>query len=299
MIDKLSFFEFIYDRHLIYHKKEVLKEPKPWTTDPIFQKFKSCNVYRELDRGSKYIIKKIINTDLNDTIKFLNIVAYRFFNLDQTFDGRVFNYILIPHNFNVESLVKELDEKSKVKPSIWNDAYLILPAIWNKELSNRKHVQVLYMLDWLAERVHLFLEDFKSKQTPEEQILKLREIPLVGPFIAGQIMLDLGYAKISKFGNNDWVTCGPGAYAGLEIIFKDIVNKNNAEDLIKYLASIQSEIFEHLEEQENKNWLEINYKNSYFNSDYLSFMDIQSCLCEFRKHYNLSNGKGKNRYFYG
>ena len=67
------FFEFIYDRQLIWYKKEVLLLPPPWTDDPVLGKYKFCNVYRELDRGSKYLIKTVIsNPLLSPEVKFFN-----------------------------------------------------------------------------------------------------------------------------------------------------------------------------------------------------------------------------------
>jgi len=294
----LKFFEFIYDRQLIYYKKEVLKQPSPWSDDKVFQLYKSCNVYRELDRGSKYIINTICKTGLSDDTKLFNIIAYRFFNLDQTFDGRVFNTILFHRGFNFERLDAELTEKSKTQ-SIWNNTYLVLPAIWDKNIPNRKHTQVLWMLKWLSERMDEFLWDFKSKKTAEDQILKLREIPLVGPFLAGQIMLDLGYAKVTKFSSNDWCTIGPGSWKGLKIIFgEDSINDSNWLNRIKYLAMIQFEMFSFLKDVKRKDWWAINNKDPFFKSDFLSLMDIQNSLCEFRKYHYLSQGKGKKRYYH-
>lgn len=47
-----EFFAWINERHQIYHKRFVLKKPKPWTEDEIMLTYKFTNVFRELDRGT-------------------------------------------------------------------------------------------------------------------------------------------------------------------------------------------------------------------------------------------------------
>jgi hypothetical protein len=294
----LDFFEFIYDRHLIYFKKEILKESSPWTEDYVLKTYKSCCVYRELDRGSKYIINKICNSSYTDETKLFNIVAYRFFNLDQTFDGRVFDTILDPWFFDFKKYEEILNNKVKEKLGIWNNAYIIASSRINKNIEPIKHLQVLSVLESLSKNIEQFVADFKSKSTAEEQILKIQEIPMVGPFLAGQIMLDLGYAGVTKFGNNDWVVVGPGAWHGLVIIFgEENITDKNCKEKVKYLALLQEEMFSYLKDIKGKDWWKIKYPTPYFKSDYLSLMDYQNSLCEYRKYYKLTRGLGKKRYY--
>src|SRR5688500_5458146 len=47
-----QFFGWINERHMIYLKRFVLKEPKPWTQDKILREYKFTNAFRELDRGT-------------------------------------------------------------------------------------------------------------------------------------------------------------------------------------------------------------------------------------------------------
>ena len=45
---------FMQARHAIYLKRKM-NLPKPWTSDPILQDYRFCNVYRELDRETMWI----------------------------------------------------------------------------------------------------------------------------------------------------------------------------------------------------------------------------------------------------
>ena len=42
------------EREQIRLRKEVQKNPPPWTNDPILQQFKFCQVFREDDRTTRW-----------------------------------------------------------------------------------------------------------------------------------------------------------------------------------------------------------------------------------------------------
>lgn len=300
----LSFYEFIYDRHLIWHKRNVLKQPAPWTDDPVLSQFKSCNVYRFLDKGSQYPWNRFLSkTNLLDEEKFFNTYVYRIFNLYNLFDGVLWDDILYPYSFNFKQEEARLDAIKAAGKTMYSDAYTITQTIWNKEYGKPgKHIQVLLGMQWLAERIETVLADFKACPGPMEQIESLREIPMVGPFLAGQMHLDLGYCGISKFTNNDWLVVGPGAKAGLEIIWDKTDLKYDEQVACTKKLALQQEVwFRELKEVTGKDWKSIAYSD--LNWPYLSLMDIQNSLCEFRKYWNINKAlkdksfKCKLRYY--
>lgn len=78
-MDKMTaaFFEFVFDRQAVWHKRTALGLPAPWTDDNILQNFRFCNVYRELDGGT-IAIDKYLAQPLPAEQKLFNIIAYRF-----------------------------------------------------------------------------------------------------------------------------------------------------------------------------------------------------------------------------
>jgi 5-hmdU DNA kinase, helical domain len=50
-------WEFAKKRHLIYLRREAGDAPETWTDDPILQRFRFCNVYRELDTVTAWLHK--------------------------------------------------------------------------------------------------------------------------------------------------------------------------------------------------------------------------------------------------
>jgi hypothetical protein len=146
MTDLIPLYEFIYDRQKIWHDRFVLMRPFPWSTDRIFQSFKFCNVYRELDSGTIAISKRLISMDIPPEEKLLNIIAYRIFNKRDTFE-RLFDNLLRVKDFDFKALEKRLDN---IDGPIFSDAYLISSHPVDENCRPRdKHAQALIMLERL------------------------------------------------------------------------------------------------------------------------------------------------------
>lgn len=293
----LEFFEFIYDRQLVYYNKEVLKSQPPWTADPHLSKYNFCNVYRELDKGTKYLIN-ITNKITNEEKLFFNIVIYRIFNIIGLFET-VFDGYQDPNNFDFKKAESLLDEAVK-RQSIFNTAYIVtqMPYPHKNYRRGTKHPQFLMTIEWLANEIvnNQFMAGFKV-QTPELTMEKLQSIPLVGPFLAGQIMVDLTYTDIVPWNGCSFCIIGPGAKTGIVQILGHEPDYKGLWNFCEHLFMYQPEYFRMMFEKTGKNWKEIAYKDSLNGYPFLSFMDIQHDLCEFRKYNQWSTGQGKRKYY--
>lgn len=285
------FFQFIYRRHLIWYKRFVLKQDYPWTDDPILQQFKFINMYRELDKCTLYILNKLKDIHNRKTL-LLNIIFYRFFNRSQLYEELDIEPFFEISQQLKDNLIETLTALQKKKP-IFNDAYLICSG--GKGV---KHVNILNSLAALS--VDRLIIEIDCSQTPEESHTVLAAIPLIGPFLACEIWTDLVYFNFFKQGwnDNDFVNIGPGAKWGLEILYGELLKhqlKNKLYHLYQLQGSILSTVPKHLGEK--LSWKEIAYKQAYSSYPFLSITNIEGALCEFRKYWNLSHGKGKRRYF--
>ena len=74
-----EFFSFIYERQRIWYRRFVRKDAFPWTKDTILQTYKFINMYRELDRCTQYIVKKLSAVQ-DRRMLLLNVIFYRFFH---------------------------------------------------------------------------------------------------------------------------------------------------------------------------------------------------------------------------
>jgi len=283
----LKFFEFIYDRHMMWYKRTILKEPHPWSNDPILNDYKSCNVYRELDKGTVYIIDELKdNKDWNNVL--FNLVFYRFFNkygfFENILDGTLADY----KSFDLLYYEHLLDYRIIEKTSLFNSAYLVCQVPVNPDYrKSDKHIQVLFSLLDLRDRIQAgYIAKLYACETAYDTFAKIKELKLVGGFLAMQLYADLSYLKLISFTENDYVEIGPGAIDSLEFMFGN-TKYSKQLDRCKDLRDMQPEMFEELYKTTGKNWKSIAYTGPTSNAPYLSLMNLQNSMCEWRKYRNL------------
>ena len=76
------FWYWIYERQNIWYKRFMKKSSAPWTKDPILNDYKFTNVYRELDRVSKWVQDNIIfRDDWNKLQRLFCLISFKLFNI--------------------------------------------------------------------------------------------------------------------------------------------------------------------------------------------------------------------------
>ena len=299
-MDKMTaaFFECVCDRQAGWHKRTALGLPAPWTDDNILQNFRFCNVYRELDGGT-IAIGKYLAQPLPAEQKLFNIIAYRFFNRRDTIEN-LFGGLLSEQNFDFKTLEKRFDAKKK-EENIFSNAYLITAHAYNRNYRPQdKHVQILLMLNDLRFKLKNIIKTLRESAPQEGLRIIAEAVPMAGPFLAGQILLDATYAKnIVPYTANDFLIVGPGAHWGLNIICGRALNKKEADAECRKLWQMQPQAFAELKQTTDKDWNEVRWQNeSYCGGKYLCLHDVQNSLCEFRKYWRLKQGENaKRRYF--
>ena len=298
----LKFFEFIYDRQLIWYKKEKLKLPAPWTDDPILSTYKFCNMYRELDRGTQYILKMISDPSISLENKIFNIYCYRFFNKDKLFEEFFDGYLNV-ETFDFSKYETLLDSKLNSGLKIYSDAYTTCQIPFNENYrKSNKHIQVLLKLKHLRNLIlyENFIGRFLAGKSPMEQISVLQEIKTVGDFLAGQIYLDITYTKAIPFSGDDFIIIGPGCAEGIQLLYPELPKKKYSE-FMHHLRNHENYYFNELKLKTNKDWHQIKYTSLYQKTDNISLMNYQHSCCEYRKYLNLMNPNrnGRKRYYRG
>ena len=299
-MDKMTaaFFEFVFDRQSVWHNRTALGLPAPWTDDKILQNFRFCNVYRELDGGT-IAISKYLTQPLPAEQKLFNIIAYRFFNRRDTIEN-LFGGLLSEQNFDLKALEKRFDAK-KEEGNIFSNAYLITAHAYNPDYRPQdKHAQILLVLNDLRFKLKDIIKNLRESAPQEGIKIVTDAVPMAGPFLAGQILLDATYAQnIVPYTANDFLIVGPGAHWGLNIICGRTLNKKEVDAECRKLWQMQPQAFAELKQTTGKDWNEVRWQNeSYCGGKYLCLHDVQNSLCEFRKYWRLKQGENaKRRYF--
>lgn len=275
------FFAFVFERQRMWHRRFVLKQPAPWTDDPILSTYKFCNMYRELDACTVYLLDKIRETTDRRT-QLLNIIFFRFFNLRDLYEALGVHLL---QRVNTLELLPRFDVMKKRGP-IFNNAYIISPG----QSREPKHVTILRNLEDLD--VEALMSRLDQAETPEVAHASLCRIPLVGSFLAGEIWTDLTYIKFFPQGwtDDDFVAIGPGAKWGLEILSGRRLSRREEQENLRYVHTAQQEFL-------SGAWFQVAYREAFSGVPFLSLTNVEGALCEFRKYVNLSQGKGRRRYY--
>lgn len=265
------YWYFAYERQNIFFKK-LNGEQQPWTNDEILQKYKFCNSYRVNDRVSQYLLKNVIYNNKNyskEDILF-RIVLFKLFNKESTWELLISNLNdIVLKNFDVKKYSNILNEARKKGIKIYNDAYI---SCANKAFGyNLKHENHLALLNKM-----FIIDKMQSKilncQTMEEAFHILKSYPLIGNFMAYQLITDINYSDIVSWQENEFTIAGPGSIRGINKCFID-KGKNNYEGIIKYMYKNQDKEFKRL-----------NLEFKYLGNRPLQLIDCQNLFCELDKY---------------
>lgn len=290
-----GFFNFIYQRQAIYRLKNIIKLNPPWSDDSVFQKYKFCNVYRELDICSIHLIDKIINNpSLSLENKIFNILLYRRFNTPDFFDI----YGIQPTiGFKTDELINKMDAHKLKDNNLFNSAYIISQASFiSSYRKSDKHVQQILLMNNILNKFdkfqfHLLEEGGCSIEELVNALIE--EMPLTGGFLAYQYAIDMSYLPELKscFTDfNSWCDVGPGALLTIDNLFGKQKNKNEYMKKCIELYKMQKDYLK-------EDWNRIAYDSPYNPNPELSLNNIENCCCEYRKYINLSHGIGRKRYY--
>lgn len=326
---KQLFFDTMFERQLIWYKRFMLKQERPWTDNEIFRNFKFTNVYRELDKNSQWLIKNII---MDDSLSLKNLIwkmmFFRIFNNPETFtfdpsgkavQGDLFkpNVKLIPSSRWKNGIpdYEEYDENEfcdfiaglrAVKQNPFTTAYLINSGGAGKQGVSRDYTYTRVVIPTLHAKMDEIMDVVKNAESPEDIIKCLNSIPMVANFISHEFYQDFTYIPrytnrtFMKFDQNDYTNVGPGASVGIRLIYPNLKGREQKEgiyrlrdeaaDMLLSIAKKRNmETFPYLYWNKKRNCYEIKKKCN------ITLHQIEMWLCEFQKYFKMIVGSGKQR----
>lgn len=244
------------------------------TGDEVMDSYHFCNIKREWDKVSKYIIDKCINnTDLSVEDKIKNIFLARIYNRVETLEGIGYpkkKYDLVeddliykqnPHAYRVQKFITRLAKDYKYGGSVW---------------------EVANYLDEIFAESYNYRWDKSFEITFKNfcEILKLKETS----FICYQCALDMDYLFHYKDIDN-FVVLGPGAIRGLNMIyFSDKFEGVEGITKVEYLDKVPGANYYELLKRLHSEVKDI------IPGAYLTLNDVEFNLCEYCKYYSLASG---------
>lgn len=221
---------------------------RPWTTDPILQVYKFCNVFRASDRVSQYMIRDVAygtDPDTDDRDRVFQITAFRTFSNIATWETLTQELGGAPRLDHLRSgaFGKALDRTKARNGGLYTGAFILCAnKAFGFDEKHRNHVALFR---------HMFLEHACAERVLQAPSLRsvvelLQGFPLMGPFMAYQTAIDLNYSELLDFHENDYTQAGPGALRGLKKAFVDLGDFTPA-DTILWMTDRQEEEFRRLD----------------------------------------------------
>ena len=297
------FFRFMYNRHMIWHRRFVEKLPKKeWTNDAILKETKYTNIYRELDRGTIWYLDNVAskyNPCEENSFRDLlwKTCIYRLCNRVETFEEVGFpDFDTYDNTILNNEFWSKLNKIALRNQPVMTSAHLSCPTRGG-----------LSKVEGFIEAVHSLYSNLNMlcNKIPQAQSLPtvfslLQVVHCVGVFTAYEIICDLMYTRsigtdfvsgdktvFKPFKEDDWANVGPGAKEGIRLLFPSTKGKH----------SIYNRMVE-LRDKQNTYWDEFDLDFIYyekFTKGHLSLRSIEHSLCEFSKYWLQKHGLGKKR----
>ena len=112
----------------------------------------------------------------------------------------------------------------------------------------------------------------KACKTMKEAFDIIKSYPLIGNFMAYQLVTDINYSEVVDWREDEFTVAGPGSLRGIKKCFIDIGDMSN-EDIIRYMYEHQDEEFKRL----NLDFKRIGDRP-------LQLIDCQNIFCELDKY---------------
>lgn len=224
-----TFFATARERYQIYLRRAGLMENVcplgTFTTDPIFGKYRFCNLFRELDKTTVWFRDNLRQPLRNDPAKVLfATVAFRWFNRIET--GEKIKHLILEgdrswHPDAARQILKD------AKPVV-TGAYIIKTPNGMNKLDG-----VLWCIEQIRKDID-HLAGALDHTPPEERTLEgvwetLRQYPYLGDFMSYECVTDLRHTcwldKASDI--STWANPGPGCTRGLGWVVSGDMEKYN------------------------------------------------------------------------
>jgi hypothetical protein len=313
-IDVRPCFQFINERHAIWHRKqwsehgvslppgvESLAPSPDLTTDPHLKAYRFCNVFRELDRVTIWIRKNIREPFADHPNLWIMLAIARTINWPDTLKWIIQSPGAWPldDSWDPYNLFAALESYRLLGHKVYTGAYMIRAesnpkAYWFKWPKSRYIAEIVIGRLWEDRR------DWEKLLAPHAMSPNTRHIPTIrttwgkfqqpryigwGPFMAYQVVVDLRWTRYLQNASDidSWASLGPGSRRGLNRLAGRPLNYPLRQDQglmeMRFIHSVQD----------------------YFRAPWVSTIglsDIQSVLCETDKYLRIKLGEGRPRSTY-
>lgn len=286
------FWNFVHERHSVYHRRFILRLPREqWTDDPVLQRFKFTNIYRELDPGTIYAVDEILSRDdSRREDRVFNLMLYRLMCSIPTYEGFGFRSL---DEWTEKDFDDYLCDRYNAGGPVFGNAYLVSP--YSSMGSTFKFRNVARLFGHIHQGFAEFFQRLDTAPTMEKAWKVISGLYGFGPFLAYQVLVDLTYplprtkyrSAIIPLDQNEWARLGPGALRGYARVAPYDYSPQSLHGL-RWLHQNQRSEFKRL-------GLDFPFRLSPSGEVELSLPNLQNAFCEFHKFRSIQDGTGKTQ----
>jgi hypothetical protein len=214
-----AYWELAAKRQHIFERR-LAGDPAPWTDDPILARYKFTNPWRASDRVSQFLIRDVIYgaPDLEAEDLITRIVLFRLFSRPATWRALEQQLGPIRAATALGGKIGDVLEDLRSAGPIYTNAFILCATkAYGHE---RKHLNHLALVRDMLGPGRL-VPDVEKARTLQEVYTALVRFPLIGPFMAYQLAIDLNYSPLLDFSEDEFTVPGPGAERGIRKVFPD------------------------------------------------------------------------------
>lgn len=267
--DRLLYW--IKERESIRRKRTLDLEP-PWTTDPILQSYRFCNVRRMDDRVSRWLWTHWYRPYRDHPNMVLACTLARQLNNPEALEAVGF-----PERWEPERVQRLLEKRAEQGLKNYSAAYMITGRYGTRDRARetKPYQTVWRVCQPIADDPPVI--DSSSMRATWETLLGRSGF---SSFIAGQVVADLRWALRGYWADRrDWAPLGPGSQRGLDRLRGQPLRpytplRDQEEEFSEFLAWVRAAVDRNL-------------------CSRLEAIDYQNCLCEWDKYERALWGQGR------
>lgn len=281
------FFVFINERHSVFLRR-ARGEAWPWTTNPILQRYRFCNIFRELDKVTVWIRENWREPYADHPNLWFAMAMARQINWPDTLAE-----IGFPEKWQPRRVMNVIQRRRIQGLKAYTSAYMLTGG---KQGGTKARWTTRGILDPLYKDP----PPLDQAGTLEDAYRMFKGRPGFGPFLSYEVVTDLRHTRYLRDALDimTWANAGPGAIRGLHRIWGRPLKLKGLER--KKLRGLKRkrlvEIPHYGDEQALAEMqLLLRASSEYLGSHVpsLEIRDIEMSLCEWDKYERARLGQGR------
>jgi hypothetical protein len=220
-----AYWQLAAERQRIFERRNVAIAPAPWTADEILSRYKFTNPWRASDRVSQFLIRDVIYADPQVPAEDLigRIVLFRLFSRPATWRALEERLGPIRRATLGDRRLPVVLSELQAKGPIYTSAFILCAT--KAYGHDRKYLNHLDLVRHMLRGGRLPRAVARARSL-EDVYEVLRSFPLIGPFMAYQLAIDINYSELLNVSENDFTVAGPGAERGIRKVFPEVTRRD-------------------------------------------------------------------------